>query len=139
MDIKGSIKFWAQMDTFKIGTVRNSESTMHCITKGELSQDGFEIEVNNEQIKYINKLIKEYNNLLDTKELEQHSNFRKILFNKIDANLPSGFLLESHWTGNYENMRNIYYSRKDHKMYWWHEFCKYIESLPYFELLIKGE
>jgi hypothetical protein len=137
MDIKGSIKFWAQMDTFKIATVRNSESTMHSIVKGKITQDDFEREINQSHLDVINSAIKEYNKLSDMKELEDLSGFKRKLFEQIDANLPSGYLLESHWTANYEVLRNIYHSRKDHKMYWWKEFCEYIEKLPYFELLIK--
>lgn len=156
MDIKGSIKFWAQMDTFKIGTVRNSESTMHSITKGEITQDDFEREINKYQIDYINDLIIDYNIFKNysnidwvnyCKQLSENgyinlehdkNKFLKNLFELIDANLPSGYLLESHWTANYEVLRNIYFSRKDHKMYWWKEFCGYIEKLPYFDLLMKG-
>jgi hypothetical protein len=138
MDIKGSIKFWAQMDTFKIATVRNSESTMHCITKGEINQDDFE------QLKHLNFLIKEYN-ILKNKKLEDWSTLNKDckvcvvkeIFELIDANLPAGYLLESHWTANYEVLRNIYNTRKNHKMYWWQEFCMYIQNLPYFDLIIK--
>lgn len=155
MDIKGSIKFWAQMDTFKIGTVRNSESTMHSITKGEITQDDFEREINKEQLDYLNIKISFYNEVskMSDKEVLNYFNHKethwgdyydarnkkdliKELFELIDANLPAGYLLESHWTANYEVLRNIYHSRKDHKMYWWKEFCKYLSKLPYFDLLI---
>lgn len=133
MDIVGSIKFWAQMDTFKIATVRNSESTMHRITFRELNQEqDFERNINPQHIKYINSLIRAWNELEDSES-------KKGIFEEIDANLPGGYILESHWTGNYENMRNIYHGRKNHKMYWWHEFISYIEKLPYFDLMIKGE
>lgn len=144
MDIRGSIKFWAQMDTFKIGTVRNSESTMHSITKGEINQDDFEREINKEQLHYINGMISEFNcrqeNFKRQPDLlnEEIKRETKEMFELIDANLPAGYLLGSHWTANYEVLRNIYHSRKNHKMYWWKEFCCYIEKLPYFDLLIKG-
>lgn len=130
MDITGSIKFWSQMDTFKIATVRNSESTMHSISKGVLSELDFEVDINPEHIAYINRLILEYNVLTD-------SDMKKKVFEEIDANLPAGYLLKSHWTGNYENLRNIYHGRKNHKMYWWKQFCSEIEKFPYFDLLIK--
>jgi len=144
MDIKGSIKFWAQMDTFKIATVRNSESTMHCITKNEVTQDDFERKISIKHLGYLNFRINIYNKLKDSRvgktlnayELEEINKKMKNLFEDIDANLPGGYLLESHWTGNYENLKNIYHSRKLHKMYWWKEFCQYIEQLPYFDLLI---
>jgi len=150
MDIIGSIKFYSQHDTFKIATVRNSESTMHSITKGGLSQEDFEREINFQQLEYINSMIESFNGFkeMTDKQFKRWSKstlfnkgvekniYLKELFEKIDANLPAGYLLESHWTGNYENMRNIYHSRKNHKMYWWKEFCDYIKKLPYAELLI---
>lgn len=158
MDIVGSIKFWAQNDTFKIATVRNSESTMHSITDGEISQSNFERKINPGQIDYINKLITRYNLVKSLSENKVSERFREIEYNwaseyksrwrqdlmteiyeLIDANLPAGYVLESHWTGNYENLRNIYHGRKNHKMYWWKEFLSYIEKLPYFDLMIKGE
>lgn len=151
MDIIGSIKFWSQHDTFKIATVRNSESTMHSLVKGNIDKNDFEREINPEQIKYVNNLIELFNKIksYDFDEYENYQLFYNIkedkekqlkkLFELIDANLPAGYVLESHWTGNYENLINIYHSRKNHKMYWWKEFCSYIEQLPYFELLIKGE
>ncbi|RPJ58242.1 MAG: hypothetical protein EHM12_08135 [Dehalococcoidia bacterium] len=132
MDITGTIKFWAQMDTFKVGTVRNSESTMHSITKGEITQKDFEIEVNDGQLSFINRCIKKHNTCEDAK-------LKESIFNIIDANLPAGYVLESYWTGNYEVLRNIYHGRKNHKMYWWKEFCDVIKKLPYADLLIIGE
>lgn len=139
MDVIGSIKFWAQFDTYKIATVRNSESTMHCITKGEIIQDDFERDINPEQLEYINDLIKEYNvqcSWAGSEDAEAHKRVKE-LFELIDANLPAGYLLESHYTCNYEVLRNIYHGRKNHKMFYWSQFCDYIEKLPYFDLLIK--
>jgi hypothetical protein len=170
MDITASIKAWAQIDTYKVGTVRNSESTMFCITKGRVEKENFERYINEEHIFWLNDLIIEYNDTskrdrqidLINKKIEggsygrvmylnvlNHPDFikfkieidkwelkRKDLFEMIDANLPGGYLIESHWTSNYEVMRNIYHSRCHHKMYWWKEFCGYIEKLPYFDLLI---
>jgi hypothetical protein len=137
MDIIGSIKFWAQMDTFKIGTVRNSESTMHSITKGVLEQSDFEREISLKHLDFLNANINFYNEIKTLKGTADRERRLKHLFELIDANLPAGYVLESHWTGNYENIRNIYHGRKAHKMYWWHQFCEVIEKLPYFDLIIK--
>ena len=130
MDITGSIKFWSQMDTFKVGTVRNSESTMHRITSRPLNSSDFEVEINKDHITWLNTMIDKYNS-------ETSSDKKRFIFNSIDANLPGGYLLKSQWTGNYENLRNIYHGRKHHKMYWWKEFIYSIERLPYFDLMIK--
>lgn len=146
MNIKAPIKFWCQCDTYKIATVRNSESTMHCITKGDIKQEDFERDINTEHLEYLNNLIKEYNKAKnETGEYYQarkgmfklnREEFLKDTFELIDANLPAGYLLESHYTCNYANLRDMYRERKHHKMYYWKEFCAYIEKLPYFELLI---
>lgn len=132
MDIEASLKMWAQIDTYKIGTTRNSESTMHSINKMELTNRNFERPMNSEHLNFINEQISIYNEATD----EQ---VKRMSFEVIDANLPAGYLLESHWTANYEVLRKIYNQRKNHKMYYWKEFCNYIKELPYFELLIKGE
>lgn len=149
MDIKASIKAWGQIDTYKIGTVRNSESTMHCITAGQLYEWDFESKINKEHLNFINRYINEYNNHKSGADKEKweeisidYNNKKEDILNKyfelIDANLPAGYLLWSQYTCNYEVLRNIYNTRKGHKMFWWKEFCGYIEKLPYFELLIKG-
>jgi hypothetical protein len=148
MDITGSIKFWAQADTFKIGTVRNSESTMHSIAKGEVTQADFERPIWNNTLDYLNELITDYNSIKNNKlitlvglgyEVSEKDICLKRIFELIDANLPGGYVLTSLWTGNYEVLRNIYHGRKRHRMYYWQEFCSCIEQLPYFDLLIKGE
>lgn len=132
MDIKGSIKFWAQLDTYKVGTIRMSESTIHCITIGNVAPSDFEKSINDKHLYYLNDLIRNYNtckNIMTKKTKKQ-------LFEQIDANLPAGYVLESHWSANYEVLRKIYQDRKNHKMYWWQEFCEYLSKLPYFDLLI---
>jgi len=148
MDIEASIKAWSQIDTYKVGTTRNSESTMHSLLSTKLSQDNFEKEINPEHIEYINKLIDEYNYLCEDNLLKdlidedtrKRLNFqKKKIFEQIDANLPAGFILNSHWTGNYENLRNIYHGRLHHKMYWWTQFNEYVRLLPYANILITDD
>jgi hypothetical protein len=86
----------------------------------------------------LNNCIEDYNgDHIDLDSMENEHEIKKRIFEIIDANLPAGYLLESHWTANYEVLRNIYHGRRNHKMYWWQEFCDIIEKLPYFELLIK--
>lgn len=144
MDIVGSLKFWAQMDTYKIGTVRNSQSTMHNILDKELTQNDFEIKINNEHLEWINCQIRYYKEIkkLDITKFKSGSTKEQALkniYNSIDSNLPAGYLLKSYWTGNYEVLRKIYRQRKKHKMYWWKQFCEVIETLPYAKEFITGE
>lgn len=144
MDIVGSLKFWAQMDTYKIGTVRNSQSTMHNILDKELTQNDFEISINNEHLEWINCQIRYYKEIkkLDITKFKSGDTKEQALidmYNSIDSNLPAGYLLKSYWTGNYEVLRKIYRQRKKHKMYWWKQFCEVIETLPYAKEFIIGE
>lgn len=153
MDITTSIKHWAQIDTYKVGTVRNSQSTMHTFIKSKLTLSNFDRFIFTSTLYTINILLEIYNNIRDGKKgIEEYYDFfikhgftgeytiENVLtyaFEVLDANIPGGLLLKSYWTSNYEVLKNIYHSRKNHKMYYWREFTKYIEKLPYFDLLIK--
>lgn len=88
-------------------TTANSESTMHTITKRELTQNDFEGEVPPEIIKYLNRLI-----LWHNKELEGADKLK--LFRMIKNGIPEGFLQERYVTLNYEVLRTMYYQRKKH-------------------------
>lgn len=154
MDIVGSLKFYAQHDTYKVGTVRNSQSTMHTLTIRPINQDDFERDINSQQIEFCNKLISDiglikndeagiqYPYMLMNNGATQFLDKQDLLDNyyeRLDANLPAGYLLKSYWTGNYEVLRKIYRQRKKHKMYWWKQFCEVIEKLPYAKEFIIGD
>lgn len=141
-DIVAPLYFWKEFDTYKIGVVRNSCSTMHKIEARELTIDDFATDglcLNDVElclrptINYINGLIKIYKETSGDK-LSIHRCIVKLL--------PDSYLQRATITTNYQVLRNIRNSdRKTHKLLEWREdFMKFIDSLPYAkELLIKEE
>lgn len=127
--------WWAEFDTYKVGTVRNSCSKMHKIHVMGFEQDNFDHEgideVGGQALKTFNKvretlewLAKQFN---ETKE--------KKYWRAIIELLPMGFHLTANVEMNYEVLANMYRSRKGHKMFEWRDFCKWIETLPLSELI----
>ena len=130
--------WWAEFDTYKVGTVRNSCSKMHKIHIMGFELDSFDHEgideVGEVAVKTfdtvratITWLAKMFN---ETKE--------KKYWRAIIELLPMGFHLTANVMLNYEVLANMYHSRKNHRLDEWREFCKWIETLPYSEL-ITGE
>lgn len=132
-DVTAPLYWWKEADTYKVGTVRNSCSTMHKITEKEFALDDFSHEhLCNNSIKTIEKVIEtlniERNNYLVSKD--------KWCWWQIIQLLPSSYNQKATLMLNYEVLANMYHSRKNHKLDEWVEFCKWIESLPYSELII---
>lgn len=153
MDITAPLYWWKEFDTYKVGTVANSCSTMHKIAEKEFILDDFSHEhlIAREKplIKYTDgadaielpnaiwlihrtiQTLNQYRNLyLQTKD-------KKYWWQMIQL-LPSSYNQKRTVMLNYEVLANIYKSRKAHKLDEWVEFCKCIETLPYQEL-ITGE
>lgn len=135
-DITAPMYWWKEMDTYKVGTVRNSCSTMHKIMSKEFNMSDFSVDHMNvsaeahmhETINELNVLRYAYINECYT---EEHK--KKIWYSLIQL-LPSSYNQRSTWTANYEVLRNTY-TRKNHKLDEWHVFCDMIEKLPYSELI----
>lgn len=132
MDITAPLLWWKEFDTYKVGTVANSCSTMHKIHAKELELADFTWENLDEPglqlleatIDYLNHNRKLF---IDTKE-------KKYWRHMIDA-LPTSYNQLRTVTLNYEVLRNIYNARKNHKLDEWHKLCKVIEDLPYSQLI----
>lgn len=130
--------WWAEFDTYKVGTVRNSCSKMHKIHIMGFELDSFDhegidevggvaVETFDNVRATLTWLAKKFN---ETKE--------KKYWRAIIELLPMGFHLTANVMLNYEVLANIYHSRKNHKLEEWQEFCEWIESLPYSELITGG-
>jgi len=124
IDITAPLRWWHDFDTYKISTVKNSCSTMHKLGSKLLKQEdfGWYEELNMYQKDYlynINKLITEW-------QLSKNEN----LFIEIRNRLRSDYHQKATWTGNYQNLRNIYFDRKNHKQKEFREFCRILEDLP---------
>lgn len=132
-DITAPLYWWKEFDTYKVGTVMNSCSTMHKIHEKEFTIDGFSHEhiLDNNMLWLVVGELNEWR----TKYLETKD--KKYWWQMIQL-LPSSYNQKRTVMLNYEVLVNIYQSRKDHKLDEWRAFCKWIESLPYAEL-ITGE
>lgn len=143
-DVTAPLYWWKEFDTYKVGTVANSESTMHTITDRQLMLDDFAVDYikeDDDSIEHFMEIIFHINDLRDEyivlKESVDHKYARKTWY-KIIQFLPSSFLQKRTVQLNYEVLANIYRARKNHKLDEWREFCHWVESLPYSEL-ITGE
>ena len=143
-NITAPLYWWKEFDTYKVGTVANSCSTMHKIADKEFTLDDFSYEhlgydgrailddiigyLNFYREKYIDKDIESWNELKSKKD---------IWWQMIQL-LPSSYNQKRTIMLNYEVLANMYESRKNHKLDEWRDFCKWVETLPHSEL-ITGE
>ena len=145
MDITAPLYWWKEADTYKIATVSNSCSTMHKITSSEITEENYSfdpepdkpltdlptddyvriLDIKNRAVADAEWLRKKYNETKDKR-------YWRLL---IQIN-PDGWLQKRTWTGNYQNLRNMYFARKNHKLIEWIQFCQIIEQLPYSKELI---
>lgn len=149
--ITAPLYWWKEFDTYKVGTVANSCSTMHKITAKEFTMDDFSCEhlgvfipaekndgvedyknlwiaALEETIDYLNVARTFYNRETDPK-------LKKDYWWQMIQLLPSSYNQTRNVMMNYEVLANIHKSRKNHKLDEWREFCKWIETLPYSELI----
>ena len=144
MDITAPLYWWKEMDTYKVGTTSNSQSTMHKLATTEITRDCFEIDDLNDDLRFKDgsPILVNIDVFLDS--LEQ---IRRLYLDTKDKRywkelvrwLPESWLQTRTWTANYEVLANIYQQRKNHKLSEWHTFCDYIKDLPYAKELIIGE
>ena len=136
-DINAPLYWWKEMDTYKVGTVRNSCSTMHKIMEHEFTEKDFSHKHMNrlvlDDILYQLNIIRYYY-INGNKSLDIEPNDKDKWYEIIQL-LPSSYMQKATWTANYQVLRNIYHARKNHKLDEWHEFCDEIEKLPYSELI----
>lgn len=128
--ITAPLYWWKEFDTYKIGTVANSCSTMYKIMDKKFVIDDFSHEHLNSELDY---LWLDVINLCRDRYLETKD---KIYWYSLITLLPSSYNQTRNVMLNYEVLTNIYHSRKNHKLDEWHDFCTWIESLPYSELII---
>ena len=125
--------WWKEFDTYKVGTVANSCSTMHKIAAKEFTVDDFSTE---HLISDSNAMMKTTCDLLNQYREKYIKTKDKKYWWQIIQLLPSSYNQTRNVMLNYEVLANIYKSRKDHKLDEWREFCKWIETIPYSELII---
>lgn len=134
-DIVAPLYWWKEFDTYKVGTVRNSCSTMHTIHKKEFTENDFSFENVMKDVISINTILERLN--YARKIYIESKN--KLYWDSLIAILPSCYNQRATVQMNYAVLRNIYHARKNHKLTEWRNFCKWIESLPYSELITEKE
>lgn len=160
VDLIGPLYWWKEFDTYKVGTVANSCSTMHKIAEKEFTLEDFSHEHLLDEphhrdwitsamvdedvtsphkvwatpldiLKFTIEMLNGYRkNYLDTKDKEDWWQMIQLL--------PSSYNQRRTVMLNYEVLANIYKSRRNHKLDEWHTFCDWIEGLPYSELITGG-
>ena len=145
--------YWLkELDTYKVGTVANSCSTMHKIQEKEFTLDDFSHDhmipnsliLLEDTINMLNELRAWYlkwddMNEKDRENFDQNIHDKKDIWWQMIQLLPSSYNQTRNIMMNYEVLANIYKSRKNHKLDEWREFCKWIEELPYSELIINTQ
>ena len=144
-DWEAPLYWWKEADTYKVGTVRNSCSTMHKITAHEFDMDMFSHE------HLFDFCPSEHHNSTDILEIAiEHLNAMRKVLNSLDQDdplrkeywwqliqlLPSSYNQKATMDLNYQVLRNMYHARKHHKQDEWRvDFCNWVKSLPYSELI----
>ena len=136
-NVTAPLYWWKEYDTYKVGTVANSCSTMHTIHKRDLTLDDFSYEhLIPVALDCLNETIKTINT---ARQFVVEMKLKEDWWQMIQL-LPSSFNQMRTIDLNYENLLSIYRQRKGHKLDEWREFCKWIETLPYMkEFLGLGE
>ena len=148
VDVTAPMYWFKEMDTYKVGTVRNSCSTMHTITQKEFTLDDFShehlIDTDRETYSKLLRMIP-VTTVLEGVICELDYNREKYLETKdklywwqIIQLLPSSYNQRATVQMNYAVLQNIYHSRRNHRLDEWRDFCRWIESLPYSELITGG-
>ena len=132
LDITAPLYWWKEFDTYKVGTVANSCSTMHKIAAKEFTLEDFSHEhLGYQSIRVLKDTIKVMNDFRE----EFIKDHEKVNWWQMIQLLPSSYNQKRTVMLNYEVLANMYKSRRNHKLDEWHTFCDWIESLPYSELI----
>lgn len=139
-DITAPLYWWKEYDTYKVGTVANSCSTMHKIHEKEFTIDDFSHEHLNKETMYLFEQIVNYLNIsrdcYNSTKKENDKEWSKDYWWQIIQLLPSSYNQKRTVMLNYEVLKNMYHSRKNHKLDEWKVFCDWIEKLPHAKELI---
>ena len=140
LDITAPLYWWKEFDTYKVGTVANSCSTMHKIADKEFTLEDFSCEhLENSWLAHLKETIRLLNEARDAYNW-CNTDAKKEWWWQMIQLLPSSYNQKRTVMLNYEVLANIYKSRRNHKLDEWHTFCDWVEGLPYSELITgKGD
>lgn len=136
VDITAPMYWWKEFDTYKVGTVANSTSTMHKIHSKPFSIEDFSHDhLSPEGLKALESYLK----FLEQRRLRYVADKNKDDWYDLIQLLPSSYHQTRTVTMNYENLLNMYFARRNHKLEEWHTYCDWILSLPYTKELFLSE
>ena len=126
-DLTFTNKAWTELQRYHFIDFVSCQSTMHRIAKFDLGEQ-YNKYVDQRIINIMNELKDKYN------ETQDKEDYLRLLYSN-----PAGFQLTARLTTNYRQLKTVYTQRKNHRLPEWREFCKWIETLPYFKELVLGE
>ena len=134
VDITAPLYWWKEFDTYKVGTVANSTSTMHKMASMPITMDCFEM---GDYCGFFETPWKNLIALLEQCRKEYNETKDKRYWKELIRLLPESWLQKRTITMNYENILNMYRQRKHHKLTeWTKSFCDWVKTLPYAEELL---
>ena len=137
VDITAPLYWWKEYDTYKVGTVANSTSTMHKIHSKPFTREDFSTDHMTEAtLEFMDQIIRRLEEIRSRFLAEGRK--KEDWYDMIQL-LPSSYEQMRTCSLDYETLTNIYHARKDHKLEEWHTFCRWILDLPYGRELIGGE
>lgn len=145
MDITAPTYWWAEMDTYKVSTTRNSCSVQHKGASRDFTEDDFTFDGLEDGLGTLDyaEMLGDQRKVLEivNKWRQKYVESGKVnynLFRVMRQFLPMGYNYKATWTGNYEVLLNIYDWRRHHKLKEWHVFCDEIEKLPGMDIFINA-
>lgn len=148
VDITAPLYWWKEFDTYKVGTTANSTSTMHKLANTPITLECFETDDYCGDLVYfthdgdtltdytINDIMQNIVEDLEALRQKYLETKDKRYWKELVRWLPNGWLQTRTVTMNYENLRTMYHQRANHKLTEWHQFCEWVETLPYAQELI---
>jgi hypothetical protein len=136
VDITAPEKWWSEADTYKVGTVANSTSMMHTLGKYYAKSNEFSFEDLDDDLK------EKYMHVLQTAQERWYESGKKKPsreWRQMIMLTAVGFNYRRTFTANYQVLKSMYHSRKNHRLSEWHAFAEWVESLPYSELITLKE
>lgn len=143
VDVTAPLYWWKEYDTYKVGTVANSCSTMHKVMDHEFTEDDFSWDGIDDEVSYYRentlRMLNHWRDLYNKADQENHQKAKKKWWKRVIKFLGTAYNQKRTLMLNYEVLHNIYFSRKNHKLDEWVEFCKWIETLPYSKIITTPE
>lgn len=137
VDVTAPLYWWKEYDTYKVGTVANSTSTMHKIHSKPFAREDFSTDhMTGPTLAFMDQIVEKLEEI--RLRFVEEGKKKEDWYDLIQL-LPSSYEQMRTCSLDYETLTNIYRARKDHKLEEWHTFCRWILELPYGRELIAGE